>query len=287
MKLSGIITESTKDETIKEAIKSLETNQWNKSSPFFKIRDKLSTSKNILLKSNCIVIPRTLTQKILEIAHNQRQDISKTKARLRKKVWWPGLSADTENYIKSCYACQVTTPSTVQCESPKMTEIPKTSWHTLAFDIKGPFPCRTSLLVLIDYRSWYSVVTSTKTVKSINIIKSLQKTFSLFGYHAKITTGNGPQLKSSEFKAYLSTHNIEHRMVIAYWPIVNGEVEGFNRTLGKATKYAHVQGKIWKDELDKFLFEYRSTPHSVTQCAPSYIMFSNQFEADILTFEEK
>ena len=76
-------------------------------------------------------------------------------------------------------------------------------------------------------------------------------------------------------------------MVIAYWPIVNGEVEGFNRTLGKATKYAHVQGKIWKDELDKFLFEYRSTPHSVTQCAPSYIMFSNQFEADILTFQEK
>ena len=51
--------------------------------------------------------------------------MSKTKARLRKKVWWPGLSADTENYIKSCYACQVTTPSTVQCERLKMTEISK------------------------------------------------------------------------------------------------------------------------------------------------------------------
>ena len=126
-----------------------------------------------------------------------------------------------------------------------------------------------------------------KTVNSINIIKFLQKTFSLFGYQSKTTTGNGPQLKSSEFKAYLSTHNIEHRMVRPYWPIVNGEVERFNRTLGKATKYAHVQGKIWKDELDKFLLEYRSTPHSVTQCVPSYIMFSNQFKADILTFQEK
>ena len=83
------------------------------------------TSKNILLKSNCIVIPRTLIQKILETAYNQHQGISKTKARLREKVWWPGLSAETENYIKS-YACQVTTPSTVQCEPLKMSEIPKT-----------------------------------------------------------------------------------------------------------------------------------------------------------------
>ena len=61
----------------------------------------------------------------------------------------------------------------------------------------------------------------------------------------------------------------------------------FNRTIGKATKYAHVQGKISKDELDKFLLEYGSTPHSVTQCAPSDIMFSNQFKTDILTFQEK
>ena len=56
-------------------------------------------------KSNCIVIPRTLTQRVLEIAHNQHQGISKTKARLREKVWWPGLSAETEDLIKSCYAC--------------------------------------------------------------------------------------------------------------------------------------------------------------------------------------
>ena len=287
MKLSDIITESTKDEMIKEAIKSLETNRWNKSSLFYKIRDELRTSKNILLKSNCIVIPQTLTQKILEIAHNQHQGISKTKARLRKKVWWPGLSADIENYIKSCYACQVTTPSTVQCEPLKMTEIPKTSWHTLALDIESPFSCGTNLLVLIDYRSRYPVVTSMKTVNSINIIKSLQKTFSLFGYLAKIITDNGPQFKSSEFKAYLSTHNIEHRMVTPYWPIANGEVERFNRTLGKAIKCAHVQGKTWKDELDKFLLEYRSTPHSVTQCAPSEIMFSHNFKTDIPKFQEK
>ena len=39
----------------------------------------VAASKNILLKSNCIVIPKALRQKILEIPHNQQQGISKTK----------------------------------------------------------------------------------------------------------------------------------------------------------------------------------------------------------------
>ena len=86
--------------------------------------------------------------------------------------------------------------------------------------------------------------THMKTVNSVNIIKSLEKTFSLFGYPAKITTGNGPQLKSSEFKTYLSTHNIEHCMFTPYCPIANGKVEKFNRTLGKAINALMFKEKI-------------------------------------------
>ena len=113
------------------------------------------------------------------------------------------------------------------------------------------------------------------------------KTFSLFGYPAKITTDYGPQFKSSDFKAYLSTHNKEHCMVTPYWPIASGEVERFNRTLGKAIKCAHVQWKNWTDELEKLLLRYRSTTHSVTQFMPSDIMFSHKFNTDIPTFQEK
>ena len=50
IKLLEIITESTKDEKINEAIKSLETNQWNKLLPFYVNRDELTISKNIFLK---------------------------------------------------------------------------------------------------------------------------------------------------------------------------------------------------------------------------------------------
>ena len=95
-------------------------------------------------------MPQTLRTKCIEIAHSQHQGISKTIARLREKVWWLGISADTESFIKSCIACQSVTQPKVKYEPLNTSEIPKSSWHTLAIDIKGPFTCGTNLLVLID-----------------------------------------------------------------------------------------------------------------------------------------
>jgi len=48
-------------------------------------------------------------------------------------------------------------------------------------------------------------------------------------------------------------HNIRHRIVTPYWPSVNGEVERFNRTLGKTIKAAHVTKHNWKSELDQLV----------------------------------
>ena len=103
-----------------------------------------SENKNTLLMNNRIIIPATLRHRILTIAHQQHQGIFKTIALLREKVWWPGLSRDTKEFIKSCRPCQSTTPYIVKYQPLKTTEIPKTSWHTLAIDIKGSFPCGTN-----------------------------------------------------------------------------------------------------------------------------------------------
>ena len=61
---------------------------------------------------------------------------------------------------------------------------------------------RNKPLVLIDYHSRYPVVTSMKTVNSVNI-KSLENHFHSLAIHQK---------------AYLSTHNIEHHMVTPFGP---------------------------------------------------------------------
>lgn len=46
------------------------------------------------------------------------------------------------------------------------------------------------------------------------------------------------------------------------------------KTLEKAVRIAHSQGKTWKQELYRFLLDYRTTPHTTTGVAPADLLFN-------------
>ena len=47
----------------------------------------------------------------------------------------------------------------------------------------------------------------------------------------------------------------------------NSNAESFMKPLNKVLKTAHIEDKKWKHELQKFLLNYRSTPHTTTKVA--------------------
>ena len=49
------------------------------------------TSENFILRGTRIVIPESLQQKAIELAHESDQGLAKMKALLREKVWFPGI----------------------------------------------------------------------------------------------------------------------------------------------------------------------------------------------------
>ena len=51
--------------------------------------------------------------------------------------------------------------------------------------------------------------------------------------------------------------------------------------LGKLLKCAHVEGKDWKQELDSFLLQYRTTPHVATGETPANMLFNHKVKNDI------
>ena len=85
---------------------------------------------------------------------------------------------------------------------------------------------------------------------------------------------------SEEFENVLATHGIQHGKSTPLWPQANGEVERQNRTSLKSLKVAEAEGEKWKEELDKFLFAYRTTPHSCTGAAPGFLMFHRKGTED-------
>jgi len=92
---------------------------------------------------------------------------------------------------------------------------------------------------------------------------------------------NGPPFSSAEFARYATTLGFTHQFSTPYWPQANGEVERFNQCLGKAIQIAVSEGKVWKQELQRYLFQYRVTPHSITSVAPCELLFNRKLRGKL------
>ena len=71
-----------------------------------------------------------------------------------------------------------------------------------------------------------------------------------------------------EFAQFMKECGIKHYRSAVYHPATNGAVERFVKTLKQAIKTGYLTGSPLKEVLLQFLFKYRSTPHTVTECTP-------------------
>lgn len=277
------IQEATKQDPILQTLcRCITTNHWPKTDmirPYLSVKTELTVVDNLILRGSRIVIPASLQQSTLRLAHEGHQGIVKTKQLLREKVWWPGIDQAVERLIRVCIACQAQGSSAAP--QPLHMTMPSRPWQTLHADLCGPFPTGESLLVMVDTCSRWPEVHILKSTTSTVIIKHMKTTFATHGIPHEIVTDNGPQFISTEFTSYLSSCGIKHRRVTPYWPQANSEVERFNRTIEKAIRAAHLENKNWKEELDTFLLNYRSTPHCTTGQPPAVLLFGRNIRNKI------
>ena len=100
----------------------------------------------------------------------------------------------------------------------------------------------------MEYHSrWIKVVVVKATTSKI-IIQRLDAQFARYGIPKTLRTDNGPNLVSNEIEDYLKEMGVEHLHTTPLWPRANGEVERQNRTLLKAIRAAHIEGKNWRDK---------------------------------------
>ena len=71
------------------------------------IKDELAIGvQGVILRGTRIIIPPSLHQRAIDIAHENHQGISKTKALLREKIWFPGIDELAHKTLESCI-CRV------------------------------------------------------------------------------------------------------------------------------------------------------------------------------------
>ena len=240
-----------------------------------KVFGELSLVDGVILKADKILIPGCCVNDVLTAAHEGHQGIVKTKQLLRSRIWFPGIDKQVEDMISKCLPCQVSIPEK-RSEPLKIMDMPDGPWQHLASDLHGPTQSGDYVLVVMDEYSRFAEVEFVKSTSARSVIPKLDKMFSSFGIPFVIKSDNGAPYNGADFKNYMKYMGISHRRITPLYPQANGLVENFNKNIEKLIHTSNAEGKNWKQEIFKFLRNYRATPHTTTGRAPADLIFQKR-----------
>ena len=203
--------------------------------------------------------------------------INKTKAILWEKVWSPKMSSYVENLVEN-HVMLVT----FLWQTNNQIRITRQEIQTyLGTHLTTSWFC--SIIVVSVMKTG---ITSTK------IIPKLTKPFYLFGYPDTIILGNGKQYMFIDFIWFLLPNNMKNQPVSSYLFQANKKFEISIKhsvwsneissgTLKFMQRASSVQGKEWRDYLDKFLLQYIAMPHTATGVPLSDLLLKRKTKNDI------
>ncbi len=213
------------DPTLCELMDVIQSGKWYEKSDATKLFGKVNAESNLILCGNRIVIPSSLQQRSIDLAHEGHQGIVKTKRLLREKVWFTGIEEKVQKTIQSCIACQANSPYSPPAPL-QMKALPPKPWHTVNIDFCGPFPTGEYLMVVIDAYSRFPEVEIVHSTAGKGTISKLDRIFSTHGIPKVLKSDNGPPFFSEEFKQYTQEKGIKHRKSTPLWPQGNAEESG-------------------------------------------------------------
>ncbi|KAG1675072.1 hypothetical protein GQR58_014844 [Nymphon striatum] len=254
--------------------------------PFYKIKDELSVVNGILMRNDKVVVPKGLTTRIINFAHEAHQGMTRTKQRIRLLYWWPGIDTAVENLIQGCCICNsIDKTAKPSFHALQPVPYPSKAWSKLGLDIVGPIahvPSKHRFIIsVIDYYSKWPEISFAENVTSRVIIQFLMHIFAREGYPDEIITDNGSQLRSEEFNAFLKERAIRPGYASLNYPQANGEIERFNSVIKNGIQAAKRKGRPLKDELLQLLCMYRVTPHSTTGETPTRLLHSRSMRTKL------
>ena len=73
--------------------------------PFYGLRQDLWVSNDLVIYGSRVIIPASLRREVLHGLHASHQGQDRTLRRAQQVVYWPGITSDIQNMIRSCTAC--------------------------------------------------------------------------------------------------------------------------------------------------------------------------------------
>ena len=245
--------------------------------PYKQRQNELSVAGGCILWGSRVVIPVAGRDQALNMLHEGHLGMSRMKSKARSFMWWPKLDLDIERLVKNCSQCQLTrhSPAPAPCQS---WDYPPEPWRRLHIDYAGPFYGKMFLLVIDAHSKWLEV----EIVNSANTITTLEKLRRIFATHglpSTIVTDNGSVFTSEEFQTFVLRNGIVHSRTTPYHPASNGQVERVVQMFKEGIKRSG-SGSL-ETKLSRFLFHYRTTPHTTTGATPAELLMGRHLRTHL------
>ncbi|KAK3749040.1 hypothetical protein QZH41_005695 [Actinostola sp. cb2023] len=254
--LEEVKSATLNDHTLQRVIECIRNGSWYKKdaqdlrvdnrafNSYQMVKDELSVNAegNLVLRGTKIVMPDSLQNRSVDIAHEGHQGMVKTKALIREKVWFPFIDTLIEDKINSCLACQSTTKRNIR-EPLQMSKLPDGPWLEISADLFGPLPSGQHLLVVIDDYSRFPEVEIVHSTSADAVVPHLDNIISRHQIPIKIRTDNGPPFNSESFAQYTRHMGIKHRKITPLWPEANAS-DGKHNITRNSSKFKPLKTNV-------------------------------------------
>lgn len=268
--------ETDQDKQLQAVSEALKSDIWPENLRKFQlVKDELTAKMGFVLRGNRFVLPDSLQNQALQIAHESHPGITTMKRFLRHRLWWPGMDAQITKTVEECTDC-VHVAKNPPPAPMKRTPLPHAKWDFIAIDFFSAKDPNFTILVIVDYFSRFSRATFVNSTDFESTVKALEETFDLYGKPRKFLCDNGPPFQSSEFANWAERRGIKMVHSTPLWPRQNGMVERFMKSLTKSISIAKRSGQNIREAVAKLMYNYNRRPHATTGEIPLKAMLGRE-----------
>nr|GEW08132.1 reverse transcriptase domain-containing protein [Tanacetum cinerariifolium] len=135
-------------------------------------------------------------------------------------------------------------------------------------------PLRKYILVAVDYLSKWVEANALPSNDARVVVKFLKSLFARFGTLRAIISNHRTHFCNNKFAKVMSKYGVTHRLVAAYHPQTNGQVEVLNRGLKRILERKIGENRAsWSEKLEDALWAFRTAYKTPIGCTPYKLVY--------------
>ncbi|XP_070184094.1 uncharacterized protein [Littorina saxatilis] len=234
-----------------------------------------------------VVVPKKFRDEVMGLAHDSPMSghlgARKTRDRIWRDFFWPGICGDVRRYCASCDACQRSTPKGATRKVP-LQKVPlmNTPFERVGVDIIGPILPASArghryILTMIDHATRYAEAVPLKDISSETVADALFEMWTRFGLPKEVLTDQGGQFVGGYMTEVNRLLGVKGLRTSPFHAQTNGLTEKLNSTLKSMMKrMCQEQPKEWDKFIPALLFAYREVPQESLMFSPFELLYGRE-----------